>query len=582
MCKERHNETEPLDYYCTNCKVCICDKCGKTRHTQHTKVSIQQATEEEKQRMVKIVEQVKIQITELETQMETTTRLFAISKEKISAARSYAQTTAEELIRFLKEHEKCVVTELDVIEKRQEIDYATQLESMQAAVNELKCSVKNCEEILHRDVSLETLQSQTSDTKKCKSVLKETKMDIYEPCHVHYRLFEEYIRAMKSGTPGDLLYSKTDPSRSFVRDNDLKQPEAGRTKDFDIVTIDSEGEQCYHEIDEIKVTVRSPTGMVLDSKTDSWMPRGTYRVRYTPACDGEHEVTVLVNNQPISGSPWNVSVTPHKYSFFHYFGLPEKARKQFKEPCAVAVDKNKMTIAVADRKEQRVQLYDFCNSGHLSDLGEKGPAAIRLTDPTSVAFTQSGDVIVIASGTMLCFTVRGNFLGCINNRKLQLPFSLSVTSEGRLVVCDTGDNSVKVLSPDGTKLLQSFSDPDCDDSPWKAVFHQDMFFVSYPEAHCVKTFNKEGDFLYDIGKEDAVAGQLSQPRGLVIDTFNNLVVCDKKKKTLTVFKLDGTFLNTATNNNILSCPSSVAALSTNESPWLIIADSKNKCVVMFD
>ena len=42
---------------------------------------------------------------------------------------------------------------------------------------------------------------------------------------------------------GQLLDSITDSSRSFVRDNDLKQPEAGRTKDFDIVTIDSEGEQ---------------------------------------------------------------------------------------------------------------------------------------------------------------------------------------------------------------------------------------------------------------------------------------------------------------------------------------------------
>ena len=392
----------------------------------------------------------------------------------------------------------------------------------------------------------------------------------------------EHIRVRKGRSPGELLDSNTNPSRSYVRDNDLKQPEAGRTKDFDIVTIDSEGEQCYHEIDEIKVTVRSPTGIVLDSKTDSWVPRGTYRVRYTPACDGEHEVTVLVNNEPLSGSPWSVSVTPHKYSFFHYFGSPGKARKQFKEPCAVAVDKNKMTIAVADRKEQRVQLYDFCNSEHLTDLGEKGSAAIRLTNPTSVAFTQSGDVIVIASGIMFCFSVSGNFLGCINNKKLKRPFSVSVTSNGRLLVCDSGDKSVKVLSPDGTELLQSFSAPDCDGSPWKAVCHQDMFFVSYPEARCVKTFNKDGDFLYDIGKEDAREGHLSQPRGLAVDTFNNLVVCDKKKKTLNVFKLNGTFLNTTTENNVLSCPSSIAALSTNEPPWLIIADSRKKCVIMFD
>lgn len=231
-CKKRHNETEPLDYYCTDCKVCICDKCGKTRHTHHTIVSIQQATEEEKLKMVQLVEQVKIQITEFDSKVERMTRLFAISKEKISAARSLAQTTAEELIRALKEHEKCVVNELDVIEKRQERDYATQLESMQASVNELKCSVENCEDILQRDASFETLRTQINDTKKCKRVLKETKLDIYEPCHVHYQLFEEHIRVMKGRSPGELLDNNTDPSRSYVRDNDLKQPEAGRTKEF--------------------------------------------------------------------------------------------------------------------------------------------------------------------------------------------------------------------------------------------------------------------------------------------------------------------------------------------------------------
>ena len=82
-------------------------------------------------------------------------------------------------------------------------------------------------------------------------------------------------------------------------------------------------------------------------------------------------------------------------------------------------------------------------------------------------------------------------------------------------MCDLGDNSVKVLSPDGTELLQFFRVPDCDESPWKAVSHQDKFFVSYPTAGYVKTFNKDGDFLYDIGDELAGEGQLSKPRGLV-------------------------------------------------------------------
>ena len=56
MCIEKGHETEPLDHNCKKCKVSICDRCGKTRHTQHTKVNIQQATEEEKLKMEETIE----------------------------------------------------------------------------------------------------------------------------------------------------------------------------------------------------------------------------------------------------------------------------------------------------------------------------------------------------------------------------------------------------------------------------------------------------------------------------------------------------------------------------------------------
>ena len=85
MCTEKGHETEPLDHYCKYCKVSICDRCGKTRHTQHTKVNIQQATEEEKLKMEETVKQMKMQISELETQITETIKTLAIRKEKISA-----------------------------------------------------------------------------------------------------------------------------------------------------------------------------------------------------------------------------------------------------------------------------------------------------------------------------------------------------------------------------------------------------------------------------------------------------------------------------------------------------------------
>ena len=573
MCREKGHETEPLDHYCNNCKVPICDKCGETRHTDHTKVSIQQAAEEEKLMLEETLEQVKMQVIDLEVQMKTTTELFTISKEKIAKARKNVSTTIEELIRVLKEHEKTMLTELDVIEKAQQRDHSTQLEHLQASVNELKSSVKNCEEVLRKNVSVETLQAQQAEIERLKGVLKAPIREIYRPCHLRYQTNKEYRKRLTGFAPGKVLVSKTDPLRSLLEWKGSRETEAGKTKYFDIITIDSDGEKCFQEIDEIKVRVQSPMKMDTDLKSYD-RSRWRYCYAFIPSCDGEYEVTASVNDQPLPGTPRRLLVVPYRYPFAFKF-QPRGKFSQFKEPCAVAIDNKTRNLAIVDRKKKRVRIFESFEN-NFKELGQSE----ALKNPSSVAFTQSGSVIVISAGAMICFTTSGKFIAQINNKHVKVPFSLTIACDGRMVVCDLGDKSVKVLSPDGKELLQSFSAPDCDDSPWEAVCHQDKFFVSYPVARCVKTFNNDGNFLYDIGNESACEGQLSEPHGLDVDAFGNLIVCDAENKTLNFFKLEGKFLK-GIRNNLLECPWSIAVSPSTGWPFFLIADPVKKSVTVF-
>ena len=81
---------------------------------------------------------------------------------------------------------------------------------------------------------------------------------------------------------------------------------------------------------------------------------------------------------------------------------------------------------------------------------------------------------------------------------------MSIRSDGHMIVCDRGDNSVKVLIPDGIGLVQSFNAPDCDTFPSYAVYHEDKFFVSYVSANCVKVSKKGGELQYEIGRRNLV------------------------------------------------------------------------------
>ena len=404
-------------------------------------------------------------------------------------------------------------------------------------------------------------------------------MDIYKPSHVYYNINEDYVQNVRSAVPGQVEVSNTNPLRSVAVGRGLKEGEAGMESFFSIVTNDSDGKQCYHEIDQITVKVQAPSGEDLENRVKDH-GNGKFSVAYTPCCHGRHDVMILVNDQPLPGSPWSVQVRPHQYKVWDAWGTHGKARGQFKQPCDVAVNKSTKHIAVADKENSRVQLFDSCLT-YLREFGRKGPAAKKLSQLTSVAFTNTGNLIVIASSAMYCFNENGEFLNSITNQQLYNPFKLTITCDDHMVVTDRGDESIKVLSPDGTELVQSFSASDCHKSPWIAVCHQNMFFVSYPSAHVVRVFSSEGEFLHDIGSEKSGNGHLNKPLGLAIDKFNNLVVCDGGNSALKVFTLDGKFIN-----RIIPFPFSFdhpcsVTLSRSPRNSLFVADSAKDCVFIF-
>ena len=101
------------------------------------------------------------------------------------------------------------------------------------------------------------------------------------------------------------------------------------------------------------------------------------------------------------------------------------------------------------------------------------------------------------------FTERGHYITNISKHVLR-PLSLSVRKDGNLLVCDGCD--VKVLSPDGTKLKHTIKAPYCYESPWFAVYHQGMFFVSYDSLHYGKHSVMRGSSFMRLVAKDLATG----------------------------------------------------------------------------
>lgn len=93
------------------------------------------------------------------------------------------------------------------------------------------------------------------------------------------------------------------------------------------------------------------------------------------------------------------------------------------------------------------------------------------------------------------------------------PVSVDISRHGELFICDSENNRILKLDPEGGPAL-TFGDYNWGDGklekPVKIrIDSRDQVFVADPGAHCVVVFDYHGNYLYRIGRD-----WLNEPRGL--------------------------------------------------------------------
>ena len=218
MCREKFHENEPLTSFCSQCKVCICNKCRQTRHNNHPTEDIHQAAEQHKVDIEEIVQEMKREIAEYKEHLEKTRESLKRSRERIATARNKVMTSVEELVRILKEHEKAMITSLDVIEGKEQKEQAAQLEHFQFSMNQLQKHIEWWEDNLLRQNSVEILQAHHTLVGRCRGLLNSDKLNIYKLSHVRYQTNKEHDDSFRGAIPalGRVVVSSTDPLLSVA------------------------------------------------------------------------------------------------------------------------------------------------------------------------------------------------------------------------------------------------------------------------------------------------------------------------------------------------------------------------------
>ena len=66
MCTQKYHQSEALEYYCEDCKVCVCVKCGLVNHNGHAVADIEGAASEYRNQITEVVGKTKAQVAVLE------------------------------------------------------------------------------------------------------------------------------------------------------------------------------------------------------------------------------------------------------------------------------------------------------------------------------------------------------------------------------------------------------------------------------------------------------------------------------------------------------------------------------------
>ena len=138
---------------------------------------------------------------------------------------------------------------------------------------------------------------------------------------------------------------------------------------------------------------------------------------------------------------------------------------------------------------------------------------------------------------MKSFGKFGKGKGELNN-----PVDVTVNDEGSIVVTERDNNRIQVMSKEGESIF-TFGDkgPEKRLEPTCCIPYKNMFLVTDAGHHCIKAFDQLGTFLYKFGKQGNQDGRFNRPRGLLVDSSNNLLVCDSGNNRVQQFSLEGRF-----------------------------------------
>ena len=289
--------------------------------------------------------------------------------------------------------------------------------------------------------------------------------------------------------------------------------------------------------------VKDITDVIVEEKEG-----GNLALKFTPKVAGAYSIQVKINGDKLSTRPMTVQVKERELVVVGELKLKLFKGNTLERLFGVAVN-TEGQIVVTDNFGHCVYVFDN-NGNYLRKSRGEGSNTGQFQYPNGISFFNDNEVLIadsgncriqrlnIQTGTVVkSFGKRGREKG-----EFGRPLDVTVDDKERIVVTEWDNNRIQVMSKEGESIF-TFGDKGPEKLLWPTccILYQNRFLVSDTGNHCIKAFDQSGTFLYKFGKKGNQDGQFNLPRGLLVDSSNNLLVCDTDNYRVQQFSLDRRF-----------------------------------------
>ena len=574
----QHTE-ERVRYYCSTCEACICPICVTEDHRGHAFDVLEKAVQEDQKNILSTVQAIKekadlfrAQLKKLEKTSEDVEMIIAIVKQEVSEA-------TERVITKTRQQEKQLLESLEITRRKRIERINSAKQELESLIKKINQAAEFAENLMQRRSAVDIMENKNQLRQKLEELRR------VEVSKHRQATFVKFTAASQHNFKlGSIQVSEKPLIAARLTLEGLYQTfQAGVEAKLTLCPsrwIYRREMSDYADVkDQVELLIKpgeDVTNVTVDEEYD-----GNVTLKFTPELPGAYRIEVNINGDNLPTCPMTVQV---------------------KERELVVVDELKFfprdelrgLYGIAVNTDGQIVVTD--NLGHCVDVFDKDGNCLRKTRgggsnteqfqyPNGISFLNDKEVLIADCGNnrILRLNIQTGIveksLGKKGVEKGEFgnPIDVTVDDEERIVVTEWGNDRIQVMSKEGESIF-TFGDKGSEQlcGPTCCILHKNMFLVSDGGNHCIKAFDQSGTFLYKFGEEGNQDGQFKLPRGLLVDSSNNLLVCDLGNNRVQQFALDGRF----TGKSITHLSYPVAITTAPDGRILVTSNDEEKVYIL--